>query len=130
MTSVLFMGRPRGEPDAGQPASGLRPSHGGAPGSWVRGDELPRARDSRHSRGGELSVCDGCGGIWEEDIPRVLDVGWQGSNARTPVHLDTTGGAGAGLGLAIVKGIVEAHLGQVGVANQEPGCRFLVRLPA
>ena len=37
---------------------------------------------------------------------------------------------GAGLGLAIVKGIVEAHLGQVAVANHDPGCRFLVTLPA
>jgi signal transduction histidine kinase len=79
--------------------------------------------------GVELSVSDGCGGMREEDIPRVFDVGWQGSNARTPDHLDTTGGAGAGLGLAIVKGIVEAHRGRVAVTNDEPGCRFLVTLP-
>jgi signal transduction histidine kinase len=57
-------------------------------------------------------------------------VGWQGSAARTPDRLDATNGAGAGLGLAIVKGIVEAHLGQVAVTNHDPGCRFLVRLPA
>src|SRR4029079_2501645 len=56
--------------------------------------------------GVELSVVDACGGIGEENIPRVFDVGWQGSSARTPEHLGTTGGAGAGLGLAIVKGIV------------------------
>jgi len=80
--------------------------------------------------GVELSVTDACGGMREDDIPRVFDVGWQGSPARTPDHLDTTGGAGAGLGLAIVKGIVEAHLGQVAVTNHEPGCRFLVTLPA
>jgi signal transduction histidine kinase len=80
--------------------------------------------------GVELSVIDACGGMSEEDIPRVFDVGWQGSSARTPEHLDTTGGAGAGLGLAIVKGIVEAHLGQVAVTNHDPGCRFLVTLPA
>ncbi len=80
--------------------------------------------------GVELSVTDACGGMSEEDIPRVFDVGWQGSPARTPEHLDTAGGAGAGLGLAIVKGIVEAHLGQVAVTNHEPGCRFLVTLPA
>jgi signal transduction histidine kinase len=80
--------------------------------------------------GVELSVTDGCGGMKEEDIPRVFDVGWQGSPARTPDHRDGVGGAGAGLGLAIVKGIVEAHLGQVAVTNHEPGCRFLVRLPA
>jgi signal transduction histidine kinase len=80
--------------------------------------------------GVELSVTDACGGMREEDIARVFDVGWQGSTARTPEHRDATGGAGAGLGLAIVKGIVEAHLGEVAVSNQEPGCRFLVTLPA
>jgi len=80
--------------------------------------------------GVELSVTDGCGGMREEDIPRVFDVGWQGSTARTPGRLDVGSGAGAGLGLAIVKGIVEAHLGQVAVTNHAPGCRFQVRLPA
>jgi signal transduction histidine kinase len=80
--------------------------------------------------GVELSVTDACGGMREEDIPRVFDVGWQGSPARTPDRLDAGTGAGAGLGLAIVKGIVEAHLGEVAVANHDPGCRFLVRLPA
>jgi signal transduction histidine kinase len=79
--------------------------------------------------GVELAVTDACGGMREEDIPRVFDVGWQGSTARTPDRLDATNGAGAGLGLAIVKGIVEAHLGQVAVTNHDPGCRFLVRLP-
>jgi signal transduction histidine kinase len=80
--------------------------------------------------GVELSVTDGCGGLSEDDMARVFDVAWQGSTARTPDHVDGSGGAGAGLGLAIVKGIVEAHLGQVAVANHDPGCRFLVRLPA
>jgi len=79
-------------------------------------------------RGVELSVTDGCGGLSQEDMERAFDVAWQGSRARTP---DTAGvfGSGAGLGLAIVKGIVEAHSGEVSVANHEPGCRFLVNLP-
>jgi signal transduction histidine kinase len=80
--------------------------------------------------GVELSVTDACGGMREEDLPRVFDVGWQGSAARTPDPLDGGSSAGAGLGLAIVKGIVEAHLGEVAVANHDPGCRFVVRLPA
>ena len=73
----------------------------------------------------ELSVSDACGGIPDGDLDRVFDVAWRGSHARTP-------GAdiGAGLGLAIVKGIVEAHRGTVAVSNVEPGCRFVVRLPA
>jgi signal transduction histidine kinase len=87
----------------------------------VRGRAVPN--------GVELSVTDACGGMREEDIPRVFEVGWQGSSARTPDHVDGIAGAGAGLGLAIVKGIVEAHLGQVAVANHDPGCRFLVTLP-
>ncbi|MEU3751673.1 HAMP domain-containing sensor histidine kinase [Streptomyces olivoreticuli] len=70
-----------------------------------------------------LSVTDGCGGIPEDDLPRVFDTGWRGSEARTPP-------AGAGLGLAIVRGIVEAHSGRATVRNVPGGCRFDVILPA
>lgn len=70
-----------------------------------------------------LSVTDGCGGIPEDDLPRVFDTGWRGSRARTPP-------AGAGLGLAIVRGIVEAHAGRATVHNVPGGCRFEVVLPA
>jgi signal transduction histidine kinase len=81
--------------------------------------------------GVELSVTDGCGGLTADDMARVFDVAWQGSPARTPTRdPDSPAGRGAGLGLAIVKGIVEAHRGRVAVANQEPGCRFVVTLPA
>ncbi|MCZ4602427.1 HAMP domain-containing sensor histidine kinase [Streptomyces sp. Lzd4kr] len=70
-----------------------------------------------------LSVTDQCGGIAAEDLPRVFDSGWRGTDARTPPP-------GAGLGLAIVRGIVEAHQGQTCVSNVPGGCRFEVRLPA
>jgi len=73
----------------------------------------------------ELVVSDRCGGIPDRDLDRVFDVGWRGSNARTP-----SASTGAGLGLAIVRGLVEAHLGTVAVANGGDGCRFVVRLPA
>ncbi|MEW9530853.1 sensor histidine kinase [Microbispora sp. NPDC049125] len=71
-----------------------------------------------------LSVLDGCGGIPEEDLPRVFDVAFRGEDARTPGP-----DRGAGLGLAIARGIVEAHDGEIGVANEGPGCRFEIRLP-
>ncbi|SCK56612.1 sensor histidine kinase KdpD [Streptomyces sp. WMMB 322] len=70
-----------------------------------------------------LSVTDGCGGIPPEDLPRVFDTGWRGTDARTPP-------GGAGLGLAIVRGIVEAHRGRAAVRNVPGGCRFEVMLPA
>ncbi|SOE71570.1 histidine kinase [Streptomyces sp. OV198] len=76
----------------------------------------------RSDAGVVLSVTDGCGGIPEEDLPRVFDTGWRGTHARTPP-------AGAGLGLAIVRGIVEAHQGQAAVHNVPGGCRFEVTLP-
>jgi len=70
-----------------------------------------------------LSVTDGCGGIPEEDLPRVFDTGWRGSHARTPP-------AGAGLGLAIVRGIVTWHGGPVTAGTTPEGwCRFSVRIP-
>ncbi|GLX53128.1 two-component sensor histidine kinase [Streptomyces hygroscopicus subsp. hygroscopicus] len=76
----------------------------------------------RTEEGVVLSVTDGCGGIPEEDLPRVFDTGWRGTDARTPP-------AGAGLGLAIVRGIVEAHRGRATVRNIPGGCRFEVTLP-
>nr|WP_206441713.1 HAMP domain-containing sensor histidine kinase [Streptomyces boncukensis] len=87
------------------------------------------ARRTGDGDGVVLSVTDGCGGIPEEDLPRVFDTGWRGTHARTP----TPGGAGpqggAGLGLAIVRGIVEAHQGHADVRNVAGGCRFEVTLP-
>ncbi|MFE9256616.1 sensor histidine kinase [Streptomyces sp. NPDC006879] len=76
----------------------------------------------RSADGVVVSVTDCCGGIPDEDLPRVFDTGWRGSEARTPP-------AGAGLGLAIVRGIVEAHAGRADVRNVPGGCRFEIVLP-
>ncbi|GIF16630.1 sensor histidine kinase [Actinoplanes teichomyceticus] len=71
-----------------------------------------------------FAVSDSCGGIPEDDLPRLFDVAFRGTRARTP---DSAGG---GLGLAIVRGLVEAHGGRVVAGNITGGCRFEVRLPA
>jgi signal transduction histidine kinase len=71
-----------------------------------------------------LRVQDECGGIPATDLPRIFDVGYRGSSARTPGEH-----AGAGLGLAIAKGLVEAQRGRIGVVNHGPGCRFEIVLP-
>ncbi|MFR9805338.1 sensor histidine kinase [Pseudonocardia sp. RS010] len=71
-----------------------------------------------------LRVQDGCGGIPEEDLDRVFDVGFRGSTARTPGE-----GPGAGLGLAIARAIAEAHGGSLEVRNHGPGCLFELQLP-
>ena len=75
-----------------------------------------------------LSVRDEGGGIPEEDLGRVFQPGWRGTNARTPAVGAGTS-SGAGLGLAIVHGIVAAHSGGVSVVNVPGGCRFDVILP-
>ncbi|HEV7931817.1 MAG TPA: HAMP domain-containing sensor histidine kinase [Actinomadura sp.] len=69
-----------------------------------------------------VTVSDACGGIPDEDLPRLFDVAFRSEAARTP-------GGGAGLGLAIARGIVEAHAGEIGVSNAGAGCRFVVRIP-
>ena len=79
-----------------------------------------RAPDGRP----HLVVTDGCGGIKDEDLARIFEVGWRGEPERS------TRDAGAGLGLAIARGVIESHLGSITVANIDGGCRFDVELPA
>ena len=71
-----------------------------------------------------VCVSDECGGIADDDIDRVFDVAFRGTQARTPAP-----DGGAGLGLAIARGIVDAHNGRIGAENVGPGCRFTIALP-
>jgi signal transduction histidine kinase len=71
-----------------------------------------------------LSVSDTCGGIPEDMIPRLFDLGFRGDTARTP-----GGDGGGGLGLSIARGIVEAHAGEIDVRNAAGGCQFVIQLP-
>ena len=76
-------------------------------------------------------VQDACGGIPVVDLHRVFDVAFRGESSRPSAEDAATGQtAGAGLGLAIARGLVEAHHGRITVENSDPGCRFVVRLPA
>ncbi len=72
-----------------------------------------------------VEVTDACGGIPAGDLPRVFEVAFRGTQARTPGQQ-----GGAGLGLAIARGLVEAHHGEISISNAGPGCRVLVSLPA
>ncbi|ACQ81331.1 histidine kinase [Beutenbergia cavernae DSM 12333] len=73
-----------------------------------------------------VRVTDACGGIADDDVPRLFEPGWRGDAARTP---STAVRGGAGLGLSIVQGIVESHSGTVVARNVDGGCCFEVRLP-
>ncbi|GLZ48892.1 two-component sensor histidine kinase [Actinomycetospora sp. NBRC 106375] len=71
-----------------------------------------------------LGVQDACGGIPDDDLGRVFDVGFRGTAARTPDP-----GSGAGLGLAIARALIEAHGGRIGIVNSGPGCCVTLSLP-
>jgi signal transduction histidine kinase len=75
-----------------------------------------------------LTITDGCGGIPADELPRVFDVGFRGTTARSPEASPLS--PGAGLGLAIVKGLMAAQDGKVSVDNVPMGCCFTVSLPA
>lgn len=72
-----------------------------------------------------VEVRDTCGGIPAAELGRVFETGFRGSTARTP----RADGGGGGLGLAIARGLVEAHRGELTVANRDGGCTFRVLLP-
>ncbi|WP_433657024.1 sensor histidine kinase [Nocardia sp. CA-128927] len=67
-------------------------------------------------------------GIAEADLPRIFEVAYRGTAARSPVAADGVP-TGSGMGLAIAAGLVEAHHGDITVENLDQGCRFEVRLP-
>lgn len=67
-------------------------------------------------------------GIDAEDLPRVFDVAYRGSNHRVPRE-DSSLPSGSGLGLAIAAGLVRAHRGSLSAHNLDRGARFEVRLP-
>ncbi|WP_406238678.1 sensor histidine kinase [Nocardia sp. NBC_01009] len=67
-------------------------------------------------------------GIAEQDLPRIFEVAYRGTAARSPVAAEGVP-AGSGMGLAIAAGLVEAHHGDITAENRDQGCRFEIRLP-
>ena len=71
-----------------------------------------------------MEVADSGAGIPPEDLPKIFEELYRGSNAR--------GTEGSGLGLALVSRIVALHGGQIEVRSRqtEPrGTVFTIRLP-
>ncbi|ATL69626.1 sensor histidine kinase [Nocardia terpenica] len=66
-------------------------------------------------------------GISADDLPRIFEVAYRGSAARSPAATDI--GSNSGMGLAIAAGLVQAHHGEITAVNREVGCRFEIRLP-
>ncbi len=69
----------------------------------------------------EIHVADRGIGIPPDELPLVFN--------RFHRCRNVAAYPGSGLGLAIVKSIVEAHGGQIGVENTQPGTHFTLRLP-
>ena len=71
-----------------------------------------------------VEVADSGAGIASEDLSKIFEELYRGSNARTT--------EGSGLGLALVNRIISLHGGQIDVRSRQDGPRgtvFTVRLP-
>ncbi|MFI6869845.1 sensor histidine kinase [Nocardia sp. NPDC050406] len=66
-------------------------------------------------------------GIADTDLPRIFEVAYRGSAARSPGAAEL--GSSSGMGLAIAAGLVAAHHGDIKAENRAHGARFEVRLP-
>ncbi|MEU8900488.1 HAMP domain-containing sensor histidine kinase [Nocardia sp. NPDC048505] len=73
-----------------------------------------------------LGVTDTGPGIAPADLPRVFEVGYRGSAARSPSAGATSG---SGMGLAIASGLVAMHAGDISARNTGGGARFEISLP-
>ncbi|MQY23192.1 sensor histidine kinase [Nocardia macrotermitis] len=88
--------------------------------------------------GGRIEICSGIRdgraftqvtdtgpGIAPEDLPRIFEVAYRGTAARSSTDI----GSNSGMGLAIAAGLIQAHHGDISAHNQDLGCRFEIRLP-
>ncbi|MFC9998854.1 sensor histidine kinase [Nocardia sp. NPDC127526] len=66
-------------------------------------------------------------GIAADDLPRIFEVAYRGTSARSPAAAGL--GSSSGMGLAIAAGLMEAHGGSITAENLIQGSRFMIRLP-
>ncbi|WP_067697631.1 sensor histidine kinase [Nocardia jejuensis] len=66
-------------------------------------------------------------GIAEADLPRIFEVAYRGTSARSPGAAEL--GSSSGMGLAIAAGLVAAHDGDITARNSDHGAQFEIRLP-
>lgn len=91
---------------------------------FTSAEEPVEVRALEDGRAVVVEVADSGPGIVPEDLPRIFDELYRGSNAR--------GIEGSGLGLALVNRIVTLHGGQISVRSRQENPRgtvFTIRLP-
>jgi two-component system OmpR family sensor kinase len=92
---------------------------------YTRPEDVVEIRAAEHDRLIQVEIADSGPGIPAEELPRIFEELYRGSNAR---ELD-----GSGLGLALVKRIIERHGGSISVHSRRDGASgsvFTVLLPA
>jgi two-component system OmpR family sensor kinase len=92
---------------------------------YSRASDVVEIRAAQHERLIQVEIADSGPGIPAEELPRLFEELYRGSNARER--------EGSGLGLALVKRIVERHGGSIAVHSRRDGATgsiFTVRLPA
>ncbi len=92
---------------------------------YSRKDDVVEIRAANHDRQIQVEIADSGPGIPTEELPRIFEELYRGSNARQS--------DGSGLGLALVKRIIERHGGTITVHSRmddATGSIFTVLLPA
>jgi two-component system, OmpR family, sensor kinase len=91
---------------------------------YTAAEDTVEVRAIEQARHVQVEIADTGPGIPADELPRVFEELYRGSNAR--------GREGSGLGLALVRRIVERHTGMVTVRSRRDGARgtvFAVTLP-
>ncbi len=91
---------------------------------YTGGEDAIEVRASEQARHVQIEIADTGPGIPPDEIPRLFEELYRGTNAR--------GREGSGLGLALVRRVVERHEGSVTVRSRRDGARgtvFAVTLP-